>query len=300
MRRRLLAGSALFALVLLVTDVAGALDGDPPAKTGWWTSEPGAAAQPDGGFQVGALGGQAVSVAAVQFSAPSGVTSAKLTLQEASGGFVTPASSLQVCVTTASWEPANPGAMADAPAADCSQKVDLTRDADKLMWTGEVAGLMPTAGGEPSLMIVPGETAASGSPVDPGFRVTFSGAALTVVSSPGTTTSPTTAEPYSGSTDFGGGGSSNPSFGGSTGGSISDLGPVTPTTVATTPTTATTIAQVDPFQPPQLAAGATPGGGGGADQPWARLLFLVPLAAAAGVGSVYLRRLLAERGVVEA
>jgi hypothetical protein len=292
---------ALIAVVLLASGVAAALDGDPPSNTGWWSSEPGASAQPDGGFQVGAVGGTATSVAAIRFATPSGVSSAQLSLQEASGGFVTPATSLQVCVTTAAWEPANPGAMADAPAADCAQKAPLTRDATSLVWSADVTALLPSLGGEPSLMIVPGEAPGGGSPLDPGFRVAFSAATLAVTAADSSAVAtPTTAFSSGGGTDFSSPGGSTSYDPGTAGGAISGIGAVTPPTAAPA-TTSSTIAQSEAFSPPQLAAGASPGGGGGgSSKPWVRLLFLVPLSAAIGVGNVYLKRLLTERGVVEA
>jgi len=298
MRRRVAAAASLIGLLVLLSGVATALSGDSPENTGWWSSEPGASAQEGGGFQVSAVGGTAASVAAVRFSTPSGVTSAKLSLQEASGGFVTPATSLQACITNDSWEPANPGAMADAPKADCSGGVALTRDEASLVWTAEVAGLMPTAGGSPSLMIVPGTTPGGGSPLDPGFRITFSEAKLSVVSAPGTTASLSSG---SNSVDFSSPSGASSYDPGSAGGSITGIGSVTPTTAAPVTTTSSMLQQTEAFAPPSLAKGAKPGGGGGgANQPWARLLILVPLSAAIGVASVYARRILSERGVVEA
>ena len=38
---------------------------------------------------------------------------------------------------------------------------------------------------------------------------------------------------------------------------------------------------------------------GGADQPWERLLILVPLSALIGAGTVYGKRVLQQRGVLE-
>lgn len=296
MSRRLGIAGALVALVIVLSGVAAALDGDAPQTTGWWSSEPGASAQEGGGFQVGAVGGTPLSVAAVRFSTPSGVTSAKLSLQEASGGFVTPATSLQACITSDQWEAANPGAMADAPKADCSNGVPLERDATTLVWSAEVASLMPTGGGTPSLMIVPGTSPGGGSPLDPGFRVTISEAKLAVISAPGTTA----GIAPSGGVDFSSPDSAASYDPNATGGSISGIGSLTPTTVAPE-TTSSTIAQSESFAPPPLAKGASPGRGrDGKSQPWARLLFLVPLSAAIGVGSVYGRRILSERGVVEA
>ena len=284
-------------LLLALGGIAAALDGDPPTNVGWWSQDPSAGAQPDGGFQVSGVAGEAVSVAAVRFSTPSGVVTANLTLQEADGGFVTPATALQVCKTTDPWEPANPGAYADAPAPDCSAPVALERDAEALVWSAPVGALLPSIGGETSLMIVPADSAGGGAPLDPGFQVTFSGAALTVVSAPGTTSGPSTTF-SSGSLGGSGGGS----FTGGTNGGSSFSAPAPPTPTTAAPTTPDTqpesAASGEAFKPPALAGGATPGGGG-ADQPWERLLFLVPLSALIGVGTVYGRKLLEQRGVLE-
>jgi hypothetical protein len=281
----------LILVVLLCTGIAGALDGDPPSSTGWWSQNPGASAQEGSGFEVAALAGQPVSVAAVRFSVPSGVTRATLTLQE-TGGFVTPASSLQVCKTTEPWEPTNPGAYDDAPTPDCTAPVPLARDTESLVWTAEVIGLLPSLGGEASLMIVPSETAGGGSPLDPGYQVTFSEAALAITAAPGTTVAPSTTFRAP----------SSPAFsGGSTGGgsSFTPPGPVA-TTVPITPDTVPVDEQPqsgEAFQPPTLAGGAAPGGG--ADQPWAKLFFLVPLSAIIGAATVYAKRILQQRGVLE-
>lgn len=293
MKRASVAG-ALFALVLLVTGIAGALEGDPPSNTGWWSQNPGAAEQPDGGFQVASLAGQPVSVAALRFAPPSGVTSARLTLQEADGGFVTPASTIQVCRTTEPWEPANPGAYEDAPTPDCAAAVPMTRDAEALVWSAEVASLLPTLGGEATLMIVPGETAGGGSPLDPGYSVSFTEAALAITAAPGTTVGPATTLYTAPPPSSGGGGSS-----------FTPPGPAIPQTTIAPTTPDTAPGDADPatgeaFQPPSLSGGAEPGGGGGADQPWERLLFLVPLSALIGVGAMYGKRTLAQRGVLEA
>jgi hypothetical protein len=296
MRNRLLAAAGIAALVFAATGIAGALDGDPPTNVGWWSQDPTAAAAPEGGFKVAGVAGQPVSVAAIRVSTPSGVTSATRSLPEADGGFVTPATALQVCKTTDPWEPANPGAYDDAPTPDCAAPVALTRDADALVWSADVGPLLPSLGGEGSLMIVPSETAGGGSPLDPGFSVTFSGAALAIAAAPGTTM-PTATTLYTAPAPSGGTSS------GSGSGSFSAPGPVTPAAPAapTTPDTAPADADQqsgEAFTPPALAGGATPGGGG-ADQPWERLLLLVPLSAAAGVGTVYGRKLLERRGVIE-
>lgn len=294
-----LSALAIVLVVLVCTGIAGALEGDKPSNTGWWSQDPTASEQPEGGFQVSSVAGQPVSVAALRFETPSGITRATLSLQEADGSFVTPASALQVCRTAVPWEPANPGPYDDAPEPDCSAPIALTRDADALVWSAEVGTLLPSLGGVSSLMIVPSESAGGGSPLDPGFTVTFSGSALAVVSAPGTTAGPsTTFSPPAADPAFSGGGGG----GAGSGSSFSPPGPVTPpTTAPVTPDTVPVDEQPqsgDAFQPPALAGGATPGGGG-ANQPWSKLFVLVPLSAVIGAASVYAKRLLQQRGVLE-
>jgi hypothetical protein len=296
MRRALLLAAPLLALAS--SGVAGALSGDAPRALGWWSQDPTAAEQPGGGFQVAAAGGQAVSIAALRFDVPDGALNGTLSLQEAEGGVVSPATALQVCTTADPWEPANPGPWADAPAPDCETPIELTRDEASLTWSASVPA--DAAG---SLVVVPGETAGGGSPVDPGFQVTFTGAALEVVAPSGSggsavpTPPPSTFTPPPSS-----GGGSSPSFaGGGSGSSFSAPGPVTPTTTATTvaggDTTVTTVAVAEGEAFEQVGDGS--GGGGGADQPWERLLLLVPMSALAGVAFVYGKRVLRQRGVLE-
>ena len=306
--RRPLIGFVLSALAFGA--LAGTAGSEPPSAVGWWTSTPGAGAADEGGFEVAAVAGNAVSVAALRFaSAPAGAT-ATLTLKEA-GGTVTPTTALQACPTTDPWEPANPGPRDEAPEPDCTAGVPLTRDEDAATWTGSVSGIL----GAGTIMIVPGETPGGGSPLDVGFRVTFSGADLVVVttSPSGPSPSPTPAPLPSGGGSSGGGSSGGSSFPSpspspSSSPSLSGAGPVTPTTVAAGGgTTVTTVAveegdasgsSEEAFGAPDLAAGATVGGGG-SDQPWERLLFLVPLSALVGVLWIYAKRFLTQRGVLE-
>jgi hypothetical protein len=288
---RAVVGLALAAAVV-VSGIAAA-QGDAPTNTGWWSQDPTAAEQDGGGFQVSGIAGQPVSVAALRFSTPSGTTRATLTLTEADGGFVTPATSVVVCKTTDPWQPANPGAYDEAPTPDCTTSAPLARDAEALTWTADVAPLLLSLGGEVSLMIVPGATGGGGSPLDPAFQVTFSGADLAVVSAPGTTLAPSTTTTLG---NLGGGGGSGSSFT-----PPRATPPTTAAAPAITPDTApadNTPAGGDAFQPPPLAGGATPGSGG-SDQPWERLFFLVPLSALLGVAFVYVRRILQQRGVLE-
>ena len=192
--RRLLrrgAGFALAAAVVLLPSAVVAAAGNAPSATGWWTDQPGASAEPDGGFRVSSFGGQPVAVAALRFSVPDEVLTATLTLQEADGSVVTPTTSLQACPTSSDWAGANPGPSSDAPEPDCTSPVVLSRDSDSLRWTGEVSALLSTGGGQASLMIVPADAPEGGSPIDPGFRVSFTAASLTISTPPETT--PTTA-----------------------------------------------------------------------------------------------------------
>jgi hypothetical protein len=286
---------AIPLLVLAPASAAlAAVSGDAPAAVGWWTQDPTAAEQPDGGFQVAAAGGQPVSVAAVRFTVPDGATRATLHLQEAEGAVVGPTTALQACPTADQWQPANPGAFADAPKPDCATPIELTRDETALTWSGTVPAAV--AG---SLMILPGETAGGGAPVDPAFQLTFTGAALEVSTGAagGGISAPTPPSPSSYTAPSGGGSSS---FGG---GSSSFA---TPGPVSATPTTATTVAggatatTVEPTVGEAIQqVGDGSGGGGGADQPWERLLFLVPLSALTGVAFVYGKRILRQRGVLE-
>jgi hypothetical protein len=304
--RRPLIGFVLSALAFGA--LAGTAGSEPPSAVGWWTSTPGAGAAEDGGFEVAAVAGNHVSVAALRFANAAGGATATLTLTEA-GGTVTPTTALQACPTTEPWEPANPGALDDAPEPDCTAAVPLTRDEEAATWTGSVSGIL----GAGTIMIVPGETPGGGSPLDVGFRVEFSGADLVVTtpsaSGPSPTPAPLPSGGGSGGTSGGSsGGSSFPSSSPSPSPALSGAGPVTPTTVAAGGgTTVTTVAvdegdasggSEDAFGAPDLAPGATVGGGG-SDQPWERLLFLVPLSALAGVLWIYAKRFLTQRGVLE-
>lgn len=300
--RRTLTGASMALASLGLLGGTAAADGDPPAAVGWWTRAPGASAAPDGGFEVAALGSEPASVAALRFDVSGTPTAATLTLVE-SGGTVTPATALQVCTTTAPWEPANPGAYDDAPEADCAAAVDLTRDEEAAEWTAEVGSLLAAG----SLMIVPADTPGGGSPLDPGFRVTFSEAALAVVATPSVSSSPAFAQPTPG-----GGAYSSPATsstaGGFGGGGGSDF-TVTPAP-AGAPEAGTTVTTVavdeeleegdgggaeEAFGAPELVAGA--GGSRGGGKPWGRLLVLAPLSAVVGVVTVEGQKRLARRGV---
>jgi hypothetical protein len=300
--RQLLAGLAGTTTVLgLLGGVAVAAGGDAPTAVGWWTRAPGASEAPDDGFEVAALGGEPASVAALRFDVAGSSPVATLTLVE-SGGTVTPATALQVCTTSEPWEPADPGAYGDAPAPDCAAAADLARDEEAGEWTAEVGSLLAAG----SLMVVPAETPGGGSPLDPGFRVTFSAAALAVVATPDASSSPAFAQPSGGGATFSPPPATSASPSGTFGGGGFDVTPApaevpdagsTPTTVAVDNTDDDAgAAEEEAFGVPELAAGATPPGGG---KPWARLVVLVPLSAVVGIASVRGRKVLTRRGVVE-
>ena len=291
--RKLLLLAASTSLVVGTATAALALEGDAPTTVGWWSQDPTAAEQPEGGFQVSAVGGEAVSIAALRFDVADDATNATLELQEAEGSVVSPATALQVCRTTEQWEPANPGAFADAPEPDCEAAVDLQRDETTLVWTASVGSLLADGA---SLVVTPADTAGGGAPVDPGFQVTFTEAALAVVAGPAL---PAGAAPMPSSTPPA---ASSPSFSGAGGSSFTPPGGVTPAAPAADATTPTTVAVEDAEGD---AAVASPmfesegDDGGGANQPWSKLLVLVPLSALIGVAFVYGKRLLQQRGVLE-
>lgn len=295
--RTALVGGA--ALALLVAAPAAAHNGDHATEVGWWTSQPGAAEAPDQGFEVAAFAGEPVSVAALRFTVSGSPTSATLTLVEAEGATVTPATALQVCSTADPWKPADPGAMGEAPKPDCTNGVDLTRDEAAKTWTGDVGALLAAG----SLMVVPGEVPAGGAPLDPGFRLQLTEAALAVTAAPDISGSPAFAEPggSGGSSSFSPSPSSSGSFSAPAAplGSVEAAPPPAPD-AGTTPTTV--VAEEAPAEGEEVAfegfaEGAEPVGGG---KPWARLLLLVPLSAVGGLASVYGKKALAQRGMVEA
>ncbi len=269
---------------------------------GWWSSRPTAVAQPEQGFEVAAgPQGDPQSVAAIRLSvAAAQVDTLEVQLLESAGGSIgTEFGTIQVCTTADAWSPANPGAMADAPTADCSSSALLTRTTEGT-WLGDLARLVPD-GGQVSLMLLPKYQPPV--PVGPGMVVTIASGSFSATGSSTTTTGVVTG------TDDGSG-----SVGGSfdTGGSFGDVGydpgsfgdgsfvvpPAPPlddgATTTSVPVDRGTDEPSDDFALPPVSS---PGDGG---PPWVRLLVLVPLCVGFGLGSVRVRRLLAARGVVPA
>lgn len=264
-------------------------------EVGWWTSRPGALPQPEGGFEVAATPtGDTQSLAALRVDiAASSVDDLQIRLDEtASAG--TQVGGLKLCATTSSWSAANPGSMDDAPVPDCSTSAVLTRTTDGV-WLGDATALAPT-GGEVTLVVVPLYTPPA--PIGPGLIVAIGGGDLTAT---GSTTTPTTSPTGGPSPTFDPGPFDFPqddafapvgggSFGIPSTGLDSDFGTVNPEPAATVPpeqeedTFALDPEPIDNEPPP----------------PWIRLVLLVPLSAGFGVGTVRLRRLLDENGLLGA
>lgn len=287
------AACAAFAVALLSPSVATAAEPVDVTVTevGWWSTNPAALPQPDGGFQVAATPtGESEAVAALRLViAGSAITSLEVQFDEASS-VGTEFGALKLCPTTDQWAGANPGAAADAPNPDCSTSVVLTRTLDGV-WLGDLADLAPD-GGEVSLMVVPHYEPPAA--VGPPMSVAISGGAFTATSlGAPTTTIGGTGSP-GGSPD---GGDPADFFGSISGGGFGvggfateppDFGVVTPEP----PPSSTGV--VAPSSPADDDAFALPPIERGPGAPWIRLRVLVPLSVALGFGAARLRRALAE------
>jgi hypothetical protein len=266
-------------------------------QVGWWSQQPGAQAQPDGGFQVTLLPSGPQSVAAVELSVGDGKdVTTTLTLTEGQS-VRSDSAALQACAIRGSWKAENPGAWANVPAYDCSTAVNFTRDAASTTWTGNVSPLV-TAGGLSDIIILPVAQPVGGV-ADPGFQVTITKASATADGTPPADTF-STVEP-SASSDFSSG-SSNSSFATPSSGTQTFTPPpagqitaaATPAPVNQTPTAPApanlspppAAATAQPFGKPAL----TTVGGPNRHKPWGRLLFLVPLAVLVGAGAAFARR----------
>lgn len=263
------------------------------ADVGWWSRQPGAAAKPAGGFEVAEAPDDDVSVAALRIRVPDRLARAMLVLRE-TGGVRPESAALRVCVTTASWTPANPGAFAQRPAANCAGGgIALARASTGGTWVADVRNVLP-AGSTVSLMIVPAPPA-SGLPVD-GFQVAFAGAVLDAEAvEDDEDDGSSLAGPVSSSPS-----SSPPTFGFGFGGEVDAGLPGfdIPLSTDTSGDPAVESADGDPggqpaFRPPTRAAvQAGPG------TPWGRLPALVVLAAFVGAAAAFARRFLADRGLL--
>ncbi len=277
MNRRLFALGSIICLVVLSPITASAQQAALITAVGWWSQRPGAAELPDGGFEVALFPNGPVSQAALRVDVTTPLSSALLELTE-SEQVLGDVARILACPTSDTWTPANPGTWADAPAANCDDaSVALGRSATGT-WTGDVTSLL--RGGMSSVALVPfselSETQQSAT-----FQVVFSKARLTA-SAPSTpfpatgTPTPVYAPPPPVAPQI-------PS------------GPVglfpAPVAPAPTPPTDLYAASAEPFD--SAAGDEDPT----EPKPWWRLLFGIPLSAVAGVGAVFVRRILQRRGL---
>ncbi|HVF76455.1 MAG TPA: hypothetical protein VM938_15570 [Acidimicrobiales bacterium] len=167
--------------VLLLSAPMGSASGEEagPSATGWWTQRPLAEGKPSGGVEVawaGPVGAE--SVAALRFADRLGPDDgAVLHLLDV---VLEGAPAVRACPTDDAWKPANPGAWAEAPVADCETSVAVTPNGEN-RWSADVSGLLAGASSMRSVMLVPyGVPAAAGVPVTSPFRLTVGRAALVV------------------------------------------------------------------------------------------------------------------------
>lgn len=293
-RRRTLRVVTAAGFVVAALVMAGPSDGSTltssVARVGWWSQQPGAQPQPEGGFQVATGPSGDLSVAAVDVSISEGSdVAATLTMEgsETSLGSTHPAT-LQICVAATPWKEANPGAWADAPQPDCSPAAKVTGDGSK--WTADVSQLVH-AGGTTSLMVLPVDQPVNGV-VDPGWQVTITKA---TVAATGTTASDSSAidssATSSSSSDSGSfsTGSSDSSFGSGSGPPAFVTPPAESTATPAVPPAAPPAAAAEPAKPPFTPTKVLAPPKRVDHKPWARLLLFLPLAALVGAGAALVR-----------
>lgn len=275
------AATAATAAVITVTDV------------GWWSRRPGATAQPAAYFEVAnGLQGEE-SVAALRVPLAGAVLSATIELTE-SGGVAQQAAVLKLCTTSTPWTPANPGAFADAPKPDCTVSVEPKREASG-KWSADVTGLLAAAGaaGAANVMVLP-VPAPVGGLVDPGFNIQFSPAVIRADYAPASTAPANNSGSLSGSIRSSGSASYPATAVGAAPRAPLGTVPATSAPAASTPAAPTGVGL-----PGQIAAPldiSVRRAGSGRPKPWGRLIWLVPLSAAGGIGAALARRRLARSG----
>ena len=284
--------AALVPSVLAQSSLAVTVD-----RVGWWTNQPVAAPAGEGAFEVAtAPDGTTQSVAAFQVSIPAEqVDSFALTLVE-TAGYGSEFASVSICRTEESWDAVDAGALDDAPAPDCATRVHLTRVLEERTWIGDIAPVV-SGGGTVSLMLLPEYHPPV--PVGTGMASRVSEIGIEAKGTAGATTTTTAL-------DFTTPGGSNqydpvPDSGITSGpdpyvdlpsSGSADFGPA--------PTAADPAAEPSGGDDDEMAVdeeffALDPEEAVAADRrPWARLVFIVPLAVAFGIGSARLRRLALE------
>lgn len=293
------AAAALLAVGLggWLAPVAEAKSNPPVLETGWWSNRPGAQPMADEGFAIGWSLEQENSAAAVRIDL-SGVLDGTVYLQLHEAGGTAPEQALaRVCVTTASWKPANPGAYADLPASSCEpgQTIGLGRDAEALIWTADITSLVAAASGDTLALVVH----PMGKPVTDGvattfpFEVQFDTAAVVVDTAGGPPPDP---EGVIAPPSFGTGGDSfvdpglpAPDYGsGFEAPGLPSVGEPTTTVPSSVPTTLDAGSDdADAFGP------VTPDSVDG--RPWGRLLLLLPISTGIGFAMAAGRRWVLDR-----
>lgn len=247
---------------------------------GWWSQRPGAAPLPKGSFEIALLPNAPQSVAALRINVtrlPLASALIELTESQQFGGDV---ARIDACPTSDQWAPSNPGAWADAPTASCTAaSVALGRTANGT-WTADIASLLRA--GTNSVVLAP-ILDVSDAQQSAAFQVVFSGARITAdattdpgITPPGPVDNAPVVEPA-------------PSFApGIPAGPVAL--PTGPVIAGASPAPATPDTQ----DAPAVAAGDDDGEA----RPWWRLLYGVPLSVLAGVGAIFLRRVLQQRGLI--
>lgn len=287
---------ASLAALLLIGASAGAQEAGPVGVTvdqvGWWTARPAATATEDGGFEVATNGaGEAQSVAAAQLTiAADAVDSFSITLTESSA--FAEFGSIAVCRTVGLWIAENPGTLEDAPEADCSTRVNLTRTTDDGTWLGDITPLVRD-GGMVSLAFVPEYRPPT--PLGPGMvvRIAEIGTEATGTAATPDTTAPTTTSQAPATTVAPAGPSSGTQAPPTP---PPTAAPAAPTGAEALPSPTTTVYDTQPIAEDEEFFTLGPVEQGASEsKPWFRLLLLVPLSAALGAGAVRIRRVVDER-----
>lgn len=149
---------ATVAILAALSGPGGARAATSPSvlDVSWWTRVPGETA-PSGGLAVGTAPDGPTSVAALHLDLTSGgVSGARLQLTEASGSLGGQAAAVRVCVTAASWQSAQGGALANAATTTCGATgVDMTSDGNG-GWSAGLDGILGAEHDIVGLAIVPG------------------------------------------------------------------------------------------------------------------------------------------------
>ena len=169
MRRAALGGLILALALLFGWGTAAAAAG--PSQQGWWyaTGGIGPAAAPDVPadgllIQGGASVDSPTAFAALVYSLPTGAATGTLTLEVVPNSGTVPNAGVKACRLTATFVPAQGGAMADAPMYDCGHSVGatvssgrITIDTSELRGEGDLAiALLPQAGTDRLVLARPG------------------------------------------------------------------------------------------------------------------------------------------------